>query len=309
MVWSSVAFPAHADSPNFLTRNALEGSTITPASKWTLTGNFASADVSDSLFPAYAAYDRNGAWHTQPVGATIQAYYMGRTVGDDEVALPGGPSKPFNTIIIQGLNAAENSVSGGTGLRVIVSTADSEDFGTNQTAIHDFSPSSPITTNNRLVANLSDTWETDRIRIWIRPDTPNFQAQPTITQVFLAYRNVLGRQPNHPWDERAFGSAVRMTKTISGIITTYGHDTGGRVAKMTFRSGVDTDRDTLRTAFAQMGYAGKPFYFQDRPNTIPAEVLLMAWKDPKLVNELFKGVSGRQTTIAMEEGAPYIAEE
>ena len=283
---------SHEDAPTFLALSALEGGLVTPRSRWSLTEDFGGADDTDNLFPAHGAFDRQAFIDTRSSTATTTAFFLGRI-----------PNKAFNTIVLEGHNLG-TIATGGCDVQLRIS--DGEAFPT-PTLVHDFGT---ITDNKRICVALNTTFSNaERVSLRVLPNTGSFTAQPQISELFLSIRNVLGRQPNHPWDEKSLQSKVSKTISPSGVITIYAQATLGRFANLNFKSGINADRDAFRSAFNGIeGYL--PFYFIDRPNTNPSLTCYrMVWTNPKLFLELYAGPTARRTSIAMEESAPYLSAE
>jgi len=277
----------------FIVRNAVTPLTGSPASRWVVGSNgFGGADVTDPLFPVRAAADDMLAVDTRIATASASSI--------NSLLLRCDPAIPFDWIVLGGVNG---TVSGGY-TEVVVQTADSDDFLTLPTDVHNFGA---VAVDGRLSAALNASWTgVSRLRVRF---TSAGTVVPQITEVFAGTRHALRRMPSAGWDDRGIRSTVDRTVSKSGVISSYTRAKGQRVAALDYRVGLDSERDAFRGIFDGTDYGARHFLLCDLPLTSPDQVHMMVWDDPELVQRVARGPTERATSLAFSETAPFLLTE
>lgn len=325
MAWASTTIAAGelaalaADRMILVGNNVLESYNALP--EWRTSGVLSSGtDITASVYPTSFGFDRGASVRTKPT------YSAGWTEVSYVCNLSGGSTDVLSadTAVVWGHNFSEL----GGNLAITLDIANASDFGASQGTATDAPASfrtlaqwNNPTTSARLyslslngLGLLSDQRYTSiqYLRLRIRKTSGTFSTAPEFGELWLGRRRQLPYFPDVPWSEETYMSDVADHRSISGVITRYVRNRGGRLFDLALTmAGADPTYSIdpytqLKSWWSECGYGSKASLLFLRPySTTEVHVVY-----PEAKLEIPRqGPYERTTTLALSETAPFMSSE
>ena len=283
---------------------AIMGTTRLSSGRWNADGNPATADASDASYPATGAYDGHCGTMTRMDAAAQVRWY---------VADRGANPDPLDALF---LHCIEQGYASAT-LTVYVSDGSTDEEITSISSDHFQSSKRLFVTEMQMSGDSGDEqrqWTTARY-IKLKFDAgAGHTCRPQLTEVIAGEQRQLGRLPLHPYSGIDEDTAMDASTTLAGAESTTTHYAGAHaMSGVQYRFENTTQRDLVRSMWADCGRGARPWIWCPNPDTAPDTAYLMRWTESSPRKLRLRRIDGPNiwewTINAVEQGGYLLVDE